>query len=67
MSEVVEKYCCTCGVYKEGKSSGDNPTTMCEKCVDEKTNHCIRCRADLSMSGQTMCLCESCRKAVFNR
>ena len=67
MSIKVERYCCTCGVYKEGKTSGDNPTTMCENCVDEKANHCIRCRADLSMLGQTICLCNPCQNIVFDK
>ena len=37
----VENYCCTCGGSKGGKSSGNNPTTMCSNCAEEKTNYCI--------------------------
>ena len=57
----VENYCCTCGVSKGGKSSGNNPTTMCSNCAEEKTNYCIRCRVDLSLARDTICLCKSCR------
>ena len=66
MSIGVERYCCNCGVYKEGKTSGDNPTTMCDKCVDEKANYCIRCRTDLSMSDKSICLCEQCHQIVIS-
>ena len=57
----IEKYCCTCGVSKGGQSSGNNPTTMCSNCAEEKPNYCIRCREDLSNAKETIVLCKSCR------
>ena len=56
---MFEKYCCTCGVCKNGQSSGENPTTMCRNCTEEKSNFCSGCRAKLEPT-YTLVLCTGC-------
>ena len=63
MSIIIEKYCCTCGIDKEGKSSGENPTTMCSNCILEEANFCVLCRTELPGT-DSMTLCYQCLTKV---
>lgn len=55
-----EVFCCTCGIHKQGNTSGDmNPTTMCANCVDEKANFCCKC--GIPLTKQSMALCRLCK------